>query len=446
MEYVLNFILLPTKGLQAVLAPLKFLALHVHDHFIPHHRNNYQPHILGHRSLALMSALLVSVKIFTLSVISFGPIVPAFSSAITEGNIISLTNQSRESYGLGDLKYSPVLDKAAQAKADDMLAKGYFSHTTPDGHTPWDFITGAGYTYLMAGENLAVNFTEAENVESAWMNSPGHKANIVNKNFEEIGIGIAQGQYQDHTAIFVVQMFGTPVEQKVTLNQQPTPVQTAQVPPPAVVPVNVAAAQESKPNEKVASFKTSSPQNQPKSVPTANPPQTFPLAVAPPPEKINIQQGDIKLVGPNAEIIAQVTGPAVKVLAYFGPEAIMLSPKSQYVWTGKVQTASLAKNNITVRLKAFAMDGKSVQLKLAEFSLGVPNIVDVPNSTPVHYSIFGKTFDPKVFENRFYLLFIAGLLSCLILAIAVKKHIQHLPLIANSSFVVIVAALLFWTG
>ena len=96
MEYVLNIISLPAYGLKSALAPLGNLARHIHDHFIPHHRNNYHPHILGHRSLALMSALLVTVKIFTLSIISFGPIDAAFSSAITEENIINLTNQSKQ--------------------------------------------------------------------------------------------------------------------------------------------------------------------------------------------------------------------------------------------------------------------------------------------------------------------------------------------------------------
>src|SRR6185437_3470690 len=100
----------------------------------------YHPHILGHRALALFSGLLVAVKIFTLAVLSFGPIAPAFSSAITPTNIISLTNESRAQFSLGSLTENSVLDKAAQAKAADMLAKGYFAHVTPDGHTPWDFI------------------------------------------------------------------------------------------------------------------------------------------------------------------------------------------------------------------------------------------------------------------------------------------------------------------
>ncbi|HYV33286.1 MAG TPA: CAP domain-containing protein, partial [Candidatus Limnocylindria bacterium] len=232
MEYVFSIIGLPENILKRAFAPLGNFALHIHDHFIPHARNNYHPHILGHRSLALFSGLLVAVKIFTIAAITLGPIAPAFSSAITPDNIINLTNESRQQFALAGLKENSLLDKAAQAKADDMLAKGYFAHNSPDGKTPWDFIQATGYGYLMAGENLAVNFSQAEDVETAWMNSPGHKANILNKNFEEIGIGVAQGQYQGNAAIFVVQEFGTPVAQKVAMNETPTPVLVAAVPPP----------------------------------------------------------------------------------------------------------------------------------------------------------------------------------------------------------------------
>jgi hypothetical protein len=230
MEYVLSIFELPKWSFRQGREFFHSFAIHLKDHFVPHHRNNYHPHIFSHRMLVLFSGLMVSLKIFTIALISIGPVLPAFSSAITPENIISLTNVSRKEAGLLELKENSILSQAAQVKANDMLAKGYFSHNTPDGKTPWSFIASAGYSYLMAGENLAVNFTEAENVESAWMNSPGHKANILNKNFEEIGIGIAQGTYQDHSAIFVVQMFGTPSEQKVVLSERPTILQPATPP------------------------------------------------------------------------------------------------------------------------------------------------------------------------------------------------------------------------
>src|ERR1051326_548182 len=169
MEYVLAFAAVPDIFLRKIGQSAWGFLQHLHDHFIPHARNNYHPHILGHRALALFSALLVTLKIFTLTLVTLGPVLPAYSSAITNENIIALTNQSREQYGLKDLTFNSILSKAAQTKADDMLARGYFSHNTPDGRTPWSFMVAAGYNYLEAGENLAVNFTEAENVETAWM-------------------------------------------------------------------------------------------------------------------------------------------------------------------------------------------------------------------------------------------------------------------------------------
>jgi hypothetical protein len=443
MEYVLNVIGLPAPSLKRFFSPVADFGRHLHDHFIPHARNNYRPHVLAHRNLALMSGLLVAVRIFTLALLSFGPIAPAFSSAITVDNIITLTNESRQQFSVPPLAENQLLDKAAQAKADDMLAKGYFAHNSPDGRTPWDFITAAGYSYLMAGENLAVNFNEAEDVETAWMNSPGHKANILNKDFQDIGIGISQGTYQGHNAIFVVQEFGMPAAQQVTLSNTPTQVQTASVPAPPAAP----AAQTAPSNAQVKSDSNSAAAS-PSPSPSGQS-QTAPLSgtqVQPPPP-IAIEDGNVQLVGNSVQINAQVSGPAVKVLAYFGQQAIMLLPTSQTAWSGQADASALAQANTTVRLVATGMEGQSTQLQLADFSANTQTNYNLSGSTPQTYVTFmGHTFDPNTFETRFYLFFIAGLLSSLILAIAIKRNVQHVSLIANSSFVIIFAALLLWAG
>jgi uncharacterized protein YkwD len=105
-----------------------------------------------------MSVLLVTVKIVTISWLSLGVVQPASSAAITQESVLALTNQSRKEYGAKALRYNQVLERAAQDKANDMLAKQYFAHNAPDGKTPWDFIKKQGYQYLSAGENLAVHF------------------------------------------------------------------------------------------------------------------------------------------------------------------------------------------------------------------------------------------------------------------------------------------------
>jgi len=444
MDCVLSIIGFPTYSFKKALAPFGVFARHIRDHFIPHAGNNYRPHVLSHRSLSLMSGLLVALKIFTLTAVTIGPIVPAFSSAITVSNIISLTNESRGEYQLPALTENPLLDQAAQTKANDMLAKGYFAHTTPDGKTPWDFIVAAGYNYIMAGENLAVNFTEAENVETAWMNSPGHKANIVNKNYEEIGIGISQGEYQGHNAIFVVQMFGTPAGQKISMDDQPTKVQPQSVPQPQPAPVKVAAASPAPaPAPAAATVPTPAPAPAPIDAQTLGANQNQPAAA--PVVPVNISDGSVNLNGDQVNITAKVEGPAVKAIAYFGEQAIMLSPTGQGTWGGEVALSTLAEKNTTVTLKAFDIDGNNSQFKLADFSTGtVENYNLIPQTADKTISLFGHSFNPKDFENRFLLFFIAGILASLILAIGLKRHVQHLSLIANSSFVVIFAALLWW--
>ncbi len=90
-----------------------------------------------------------------------------------------------------------------------MAENEYFAHTSPEGVTPWYWFEKVGYDYNFAGENLAVNFTEAERVDQAWMDSPSHRRNIINERFEDIGIATAEGRYRGRRAYFVVQLFGT---------------------------------------------------------------------------------------------------------------------------------------------------------------------------------------------------------------------------------------------
>jgi len=135
----------------------------------------------------------------------------SFLSAILSGVLVDVTNNNRLASNLSSLEVNSSLKKAAQAKADDMAKDGYFAHNSPDGIEPWDWIESVGYNYDHAGENLAINFSDSEDVVNAWMDSPGHRANILNKNFTEIGIGISRGVYEGEETIFVVQMFGNSV-------------------------------------------------------------------------------------------------------------------------------------------------------------------------------------------------------------------------------------------
>jgi len=146
------------------------------------------------------------IVLFVILNLSYFSIVKA---AVSAGSLIALANSSRAQAGLGDLSNNSQLESAAFAKANDMLEKDYFAHTSPEGKTPWDFIKEAGYGYVYAGENLAIGYTDAAELHNAWMNSPSHRDNILNPNFKEIGIAVASGEYEGSETTVVVQMFGS---------------------------------------------------------------------------------------------------------------------------------------------------------------------------------------------------------------------------------------------
>ena len=194
----------PTK-LQKIAQRIKH---RLHDVFVPHEGNNHRPHIIHHRALIVYSFLLVGIKIVAIGLTLTLPASSVFSSAISGGNIMNLTNAARVGVGLQELSWNSALASAAQLKANDMALHEYFAHTSPTGATPWYWIRSAGYVYTYAGENLAVHFTQAEDVTAGWMASPTHKANILEPRFEEIGVGVSYGRYQDYETTFVVEMFG----------------------------------------------------------------------------------------------------------------------------------------------------------------------------------------------------------------------------------------------
>jgi len=106
--------------------------------------------------------------------------------------VITLVNQERAKQGLAPLKENVKLSSVAKIKSGDMVANNYFDHTSPTYGSPFDMMKKFGITYTAAGENIAMGQPTAASVMSAWMNSPGHRANILSKNFTEIGVGIAR--------------------------------------------------------------------------------------------------------------------------------------------------------------------------------------------------------------------------------------------------------------
>lgn len=133
------------------------------------------------------------------------------SAMVSAHDVITLTNVERTSRGLAALGENTTLDKAALYKAKDILKRQYFAHTAPGGETMSTIVTANGYEYLVVGENLALgNFASSSALVTAWMNSPGHRENILNGSYREIGVGIATGLYEKQLSIVGVQVFATP--------------------------------------------------------------------------------------------------------------------------------------------------------------------------------------------------------------------------------------------
>ena len=133
------------------------------------------------------------------------------AGTINVAGVIERTNYERAQNSLPGLTENPELDVSAQIKANDILQRQYFEHTAPDGKTVSDLVTIAGYDYVRVGENLALgDFSDNVDLLNAWMNSPGHRANILDPKYEDIGVGVAYGMYQGHYSVVAVQHFGRP--------------------------------------------------------------------------------------------------------------------------------------------------------------------------------------------------------------------------------------------
>lgn len=193
--------------------------------FTPRHTNNHRPKILHFSGIL---SCLVFLLIFQL-VISFihveNPTVLGYASNITINDLLNDTNEKRFSFGLAPLVLNQQLNSAAEKKAEDMFSHQYWAHNSPEGKEPWSFITGAGYNYIFAGENLARDFADSGSVVSAWMDSPSHRENLLNERFKEIGFAVVNGKYGDSETTLVVQMFGTKTEKtpSVAAPEVPSP-------------------------------------------------------------------------------------------------------------------------------------------------------------------------------------------------------------------------------
>ena len=170
-------------------------------------------------------------QIFTPSPLNIGgsekSVVLLQSKIITETNLQRQENLPTGEAGgnLPALTENVKLDEAASAKANDMFLNQYFEHVSPLGVGPGDLAQKYGYDYILEGENLILgNFSSEKEVVQDWMNSPGHRANILNNRYTEIGVSVVKGTYKGQTVWIGVQEFGLPLsacsQPSVTLKNQ----------------------------------------------------------------------------------------------------------------------------------------------------------------------------------------------------------------------------------
>ncbi len=130
--------------------------------------------------------------------------------SISAEDVVEITNKQRVAEGLTPLAIDEHLTTSAEMKVDDMITRQYFEHTSPTGEGVSDLGKEAGYDYVIMGENLALgDFENASDLVTAWMNSPGHRANILSTKYQDIGVSVKRASYQGKTVWFAVQHFGS---------------------------------------------------------------------------------------------------------------------------------------------------------------------------------------------------------------------------------------------
>ncbi len=183
--------------------------MHVFHFFIPHQKNNHRAKLLHNLTLFILILSVVLVSSLAVVIHKTNPDVLGVSYQISDQELLNLTNFERKKEGLAPLSLNSKLTEAAKKKGSHMFRYDYWAHFAPDGTSPWDFIRGEGYEYTYAGENLAKGFTTSYDAVRGWMNSPTHRANILSKQYSEVGFAILQGHLTGEDTVLIVQELGS---------------------------------------------------------------------------------------------------------------------------------------------------------------------------------------------------------------------------------------------
>jgi hypothetical protein len=185
-----------------------------------------------------------------------------YATSMSISGLLADSNSARSSNGVAALSLNGKLDAAAQAKANDMASRNYWSHNTPEGNPPWVFVTAQGYAYQKLGENLAAGFSNEQTTINGWMASPPHRENLLDSAFTDVGFGFANNPNYTSAGggpmTIVVAYYGKPTSAAAPIAQTapppaqpakkpsslpasipaPTPAPSTQTPPPAPQPIS----------------------------------------------------------------------------------------------------------------------------------------------------------------------------------------------------------------
>ncbi len=178
------------------------------DYIVPHLGNNHKPKALRPKALTAYVVVILLVKVFvTGSLFFIYPNTGLVTSKITD-QLYELINQERIVNDLDPLIINEELIASAERKVQDMVDQQYFSHIGPGGTKPWEWINKDNYNFTHMGENLAMDFSSATVVHSAFLNSPSHKANILHKDYTNIGMALVVAELEGRETIVLVQFYG----------------------------------------------------------------------------------------------------------------------------------------------------------------------------------------------------------------------------------------------
>lgn len=185
--------------------------------FVPQKSNGFRPHAIRWQSLTLTAIISLlthaSYVYFTTGQVG----VLGKSVNIDVKSLALETNKIRKKNNLNELIIDARLSSAAQKKADDMIKNNYWSHNSPTGASPWDFINNSGFSYISAGENLAKNYPDIESLISAWMSSETHRKNILNSDFNSVGFAISDGVIDTKITTIIVALYAQSSNQNASI-------------------------------------------------------------------------------------------------------------------------------------------------------------------------------------------------------------------------------------